>query len=309
MTKRLQNRISEGRYTLPVVALYAVIIWLVCGLIHEQWWIQFACFIVSTYLVIELNNSNMLIRIYSKMVSSSFLVLTTAACFMFGEIRGTICQMLMIASYLMMFRTYQDSEASGSAYYAFLCIGLASMANAQVLIYIPVLWILMAALLRSMSLRTFGASLFGIITPYWMIGAYYIYNGSAGRLFERITEQLTVQEWFDYSQLTMQQVIMLAFVSILAMTGSIHYVNTHFYDKIRTRMIFYGFISMSLLSLLVAIAIPQWYDMAMRMLIVHTSPLIAHFFALTKTRITNIAFCLIVAVAFGITGYNIWMAL
>lgn len=309
MVKRLQNRIAESRFTLPFVAIYAVVIWFVCGLIPEQWWIQFACFIASTYLIIELNNSNMLIRIYSKMVSSSFLALSAAACFMFNETMGIASETLMIASCLMLFKTYQDKTATGFTFYSFLAIGVASLFTPQVLLYVIPIWALMIFFLRSMSIRTFGASLIGLFLPYWILAAYFIYLGEDGQLLKHLSQISISDNIADLSMLTIPQGATLALVAALTITGSIHYFNTNYNDKIRIRMLYYCFISMSYLSLAIIILQPQWYDTAMRMLIVSTSPLIAHFIALTKTKITNIAFCFIVLVVLALTGYNLWMVL
>ena len=125
--KRVQNVISESRLTLPVVATYGMGTWAAAGLFHEQWWIQLACFAISTYLMIELNNSNALIRIYSRMVSCSFIILSSAMCFLFCSISQAIAELCVIASYIMLFRCYQDRQAAGRTFYAFICLGLASM--------------------------------------------------------------------------------------------------------------------------------------------------------------------------------------
>ena len=74
--KRLQNTVSESRMALPCTAAYAICIWLLAGLLQGNWWIQFAIFAVCTYLMVELNNANALLRIYSRMVSCTFVVLS-----------------------------------------------------------------------------------------------------------------------------------------------------------------------------------------------------------------------------------------
>ena len=82
MLKRTQNKVAESRFTLSVVVAYAIAIWLVSGMLIPQLplttegirqgaWIPFVCFMVSAYLMVELNNSNALIRIYSRTVSCS----------------------------------------------------------------------------------------------------------------------------------------------------------------------------------------------------------------------------------------------
>ena len=83
---------------LPAVALYGVAVWLADGLYHMQWWIQFACFVLSTYLMIELNNSNALIRIYSRMVSCSFIAIASMCCFMFDAMNEAIAATLITAA-------------------------------------------------------------------------------------------------------------------------------------------------------------------------------------------------------------------
>ena len=45
----------------------------------------------------------------------------------------------------------------------------------------------------------------------------------------------------------------------------------------------------------------------LRTMIITVSPLIGHFISLTSTRITNIAFFVIIAITVLITGFNLWM--
>lgn len=309
MHKLLQNKISENRLTLPVIAVYALALWLACGLISNGWWMQFGCFALSLYLMIELNNRNALIRIYSKMVSCCFLVLSVAACFMFSDLREALATTLMIASCILLFRTYQNPKGVGAIYYTFLCIGLSSLACVQTLIYVPVYWLMMLFFIQSIGLRTFMASLFGVLTPYWFASAYFIYTADYSIFFDHIDKLVTFADICDFSAISFEQAIILVFTTLLMLTGCIHFLNTSYNDKIRTRMMYYCFMLMGGVSLALIVLQPQHYGLLMRMIIINTSPLIAHFIALTKTRITNIAFCIIVVTALLITGYNLWTIL
>ena len=51
---------------------------------------------------------------------------------------------------------------------------------------------------------------------------------------------------------------------------------------------------------------PQYDDLLFRPAIILTSPLIGHFIALTNTKITNIAFYVILITALLLTGFNLW---
>ena len=124
MQKRLQNHISESRTTLPVMAVYGLLVWLMGGLIADNRWLQFAFFALSTYLMVELNNRYALIRIYSRMASCSFIMLMCSACFLFQSLHAMVTALCMAASVTCMFHTYQDRLSMGWTFYAYMCIGI-----------------------------------------------------------------------------------------------------------------------------------------------------------------------------------------
>lgn len=165
MSKRFQNRIAESRHTLPITAFYSICIWLLAGLVTQQWWIQFGCFVVSAWMMMMLNKENMLIRIYSRLVSSAYLVLTCAAVFLFASRSSAIMQMGAVISLFLLWHCYQDKGAVGWTFYTFFFLGAGSLAQIQVLYYLPIFWLMMAWFIFSLSWRTFFASLIGLITP------------------------------------------------------------------------------------------------------------------------------------------------
>ena len=69
MIRRLQNQIAESRWALPLTAIYGAAIVVLLGAVERQMWAQTALLALSTLLMVELNNANALIRIYSRMVS------------------------------------------------------------------------------------------------------------------------------------------------------------------------------------------------------------------------------------------------
>ena len=288
--------------------MYAVGCWLLCGLVKEGWWIQFGCFILSTYMMVELNNSNALIRIYSRMVSSAFIMLICAACFLFGSIHGAISQVCVIVTYLILFHTYQDKQSTGLTYYAFLFTGLASLAFVHILFFVPFLWLLMSTHLQSFSWRTFFASVMGVITPYWFGGCWLIYQEDFEPVTDHFRQLAEFQFPFDYSLLSASQIITFFFIVIIATIGTIHYWRTSYNDKIRIRQLYGIFIWMDALSILFVCLQPQHYDSLIRLMIINTAPLIAHFIALTQTRVTNITFHILYLTAIVLTAYNLWMS-
>ena len=298
---------AGSRLTLPVTILYGLGICLIIGTIQHQWWIQLTCFVLSTYLMILLNNFNALIRVYSRAITSAFIILSCVACFLFPSLEGGIVTVGFIASLLTLFVTYQNREATGWIYYTFLILGLASLAKVHLFVFLPIYWILMI-FVSSFSLRTFLASLLGILTPYWIgITAVIILYKGDFTLFINHFRPLTEITFFSaYGSIPISHYLTYAFLVILTITGIIHFLRTSYNDKIRTRQLYYSIMFFNIVVLVLLPLFPQYYDLLFRPAIILTSPLIGHFIALTHTKVTNIAFYLILTAALLLTGFNLW---
>lgn len=310
MVTRLQNKVGGSRLTLWVAILLGVGVWLLDGLIQEKWWIQFACFSLSIYLMAELNNINALIRIYSRTVSSAFIILSCVACFLFPSLEGAIAQVCFVASILTLFNTYQDKTSTGWIFYTFLLLSLVSLVEVRVFWLLPVYWILQAFFLSAFSVRSLFASLLGIILPYWILAGvvFYRYGTDFSLYISHFAELKEFPMPPDYSTLTIPQVLTYVFVVILTFTGIIHYLRTSYHDRIQTRQYYYSLVFIDLTALILIALQPQAYDWLIRLAIITTSPLVAHFITLTHTRVTNIAFCVILAVSFLLTALHLWIS-
>lgn len=306
MIKRTQNRIAESRWALPICAAYTLLICLISGLFSEGIWAQLALTAIATLLMVELNNRNSLIRIYSRMVSCSFLVMTMMTPHKIESIDGCIVSMCFVAFYLALCNAYQDKKATGYVLWAFAAIGVASIVWIQILLFIPVLWVLTATNILAMSLRTFVTSILGVIMPYWFLSAYYIYIGDIMPIVDHIAAIANFEPLFIYKNCSINDFLPLCFIILLAITGSIHFLRTSYKDKIRTRMIYEMFITMSVATIVLILLQPQHANIATHLLIISTAPLIGHFLALTSTKITNIASLAIMATALVITALNLW---
>lgn len=307
IVKRFQNRVAESRIALPVTGVYAFAVCALGGLFTEQLWVQFVLLAVSSFLMMELNNVNALIRIYSRMVSCSFLVLAVMSQYLVVDVRCGIVQACFIAFYLFLFSAYQDNRAMGRVFYAFLMLGIASTMFVQILFFVPLVWVLLCTNLMVRSFRAFVSSLFGLLVPYWFMVAYYLYIDDVDSLldhFLQIAQFGPVLGWMD---MPVSHILTAAYVAILAVVGMIHFRLNNYKDKIRTRMLFEIFSVLALAAIVFMILQPQHIDYLLALLIVSTSPMIGHYIALTNTFITNISFYVMFVVALIITCVNLWM--
>lgn len=308
MKKRLQNKVAESKLVMPLMTIYALVVWILCGVQTHQWWWQLGCFVATTYLMVELNNSNALIRIYSRMVSSAFIALVCCACFLFPALREAIMLTCVTAFIILFFLTYQDKEATGFTYYAFLFWGLASLAYVHILFFLPLIWLLMTTNMMSMSWRTWTASLLGLLTPYWFSILWMLYQRDYTVFVDHFYALTIFEEPFNLYGITANQKITVALVILLATISTIHYIRKSYLDKIRTRMFYSFFIWTNLAALLFLLLQPQHFNAMLLIMILCTSPLTAHFVALTSTKLTNITFVVIVIATILLTSYNIWIS-
>lgn len=309
MAKLLQNRVAESRLLLPIMGGYAIVVWLAAGLLGGGLWLQFACFAAAAYLMAELNTANALIRIYSRLVSCSFIAMMCMACGEFGSLGGCWTGLCAVGALSALLRCYQNRNAAGWVFYAFMAIGLGSLTSVWMLYYVPVVWLLMAFFLSAMSWRTLFASIIGVIAPYWFASVYVVYSGDIDMAASHFAELANYGAIADFSALTVNQAAVAVLVAALAVAGTVHFVRTSFKDKIRTRMFYYCFIAVSFATIALLMLQPQRYDLAIRVLIVNASPLAGHFFALTRTRFTNIAFVAVAVAMVALTLVNLWMHL
>lgn len=292
---------------MPFMAVYAMVVWLLCGAMTNEWWWQLVCYGVATYLTVELNNINALIRIFSRTVSGAFLVLTSCACFLFSDLRLAIMLVCLVASLLLLFNTYQDDTAVGTIYYAFLFLSIASMAYVHVLFFLPLIWLLMTTNIMSMSWRTWIASLFGMLTPYWFGSVWLIHQRDYALIVDHFSALMVFEDPFNLYGITANQKYTLALTTLMAITGAIHFIHKNYLDKIRTRMFYGFFIWMDLAAFAFLLLQPQHFNAMLLIMMLNTAPLIAHFVALTSNRLTNIIFILLMTVTTMLTAYNIWI--
>ena len=294
--------------SLLVAAVFATLVWLLKGVVAHRWWLQLACFAVTVYLVVELNNNHALLRIRSRMVSTVFIMLSCMASPLFPHLESAIIMMGMAAFMLILFHSYQNREAAGRVFYAFLLYGCCTCVFVQLFYLLPVLWLLMATQLQAQNGKLLTASLLGITTPYWLGLPILIFTHNFTQVAEHfmsITYFMPIGE--AYGTLTVNSVIVMAFTTVLLGLSIIHFWQYSFEDKIRIRLLF-GFLTvMALLSVVCLLVQPQFFSRLMPMVIMFSSPLIAHYFTFTESKLTNIVFLVVAALAVLITIFNLWM--
>lgn len=315
-------------FTLPIATLLMILIWLAGGITYtiqgedNSYWrtlhesvsvyitdslLGLICSFIAGYLLVELNNSNALIRIRTRLTTTSYMMLLSAMTFLHPFQKGQFIVICMLLSYHILLRSYQQFRPEGYIFFSFLFMGLGSIFFCQLLYLIPFYYLCMGLYFRSLTFRSIFAGLLGVLLPYIGLFTYAYYFKNDLYAIPKIYTYLTTFQPIDYTCLNEHQIASFALVVLLSMIGVVHYLRTHFQDKIRIRMTFYFFILMDFLYILMIALMPQYFNTLIFIMLMNSSPLIAHYFALTHTRVTNIVFIVSLVLLTFLTVYNLWI--
>lgn len=306
----LRHRLTTGTMTLPVTATLAALTWLLPPSLSGEaatdvrlWWAGLLLTAVITYGWVECNNRNTLLRVRSRMVGSTYLLLTIACPALHQASWSSLPALTLLPAYFALFATYGRPQAVGSSFHVFLMVGIASLCYMPLLLLsLPFLFSL-AVQMRSLTGRTFGAALLGLLLPYWMVLGYALFTD---RLAEYADHLLSSWQYAPpvLSDAPEWAIGTCLAVSFLGLLSACHYVRTAYNDKIRTRMFFYAIISVEVILIAGCALAPRHYQILLPMLLVNSSPLLAHHFTLARGRGAGIWFYLSMLLLAGLTAAN-----
>jgi len=301
----IQSIVARSSLTPTFSAAYAFIVWMVAGMVSEGWWLQMLCMGATTYIMVELNNSNALLRVRSLMVSSVFLILSSVANFLFSSLRGAVVGMLFTAALLPLFRSYQDENSQSLIYGAFLLLGIASLFQVHILYFLPALWVLCFTHLQSLNVKSWVASLLGLATPYWLLLPWVMLTHQWHLAVTHFTALTLFRFPIRYHFFTEPVLATIIFIVVLTCISMIHLWHHSYEDRIRIRQLYGFFTIMEWLAFIFLFIQPQHYELLLRLTIICSAPLIAHFFTLTNTKFTNWLFMATCLTAVILTIYTL----
>ena len=288
--KRFQNRVAESSLSLPVSAIISILIWFAAGLVSRKLWIPLLLTGFSTYLIAEMNTRNTLLRIRSRMMSCVFLWLATMQATIAVRWQTALIQSLTgLCIYLLLF-CYKDKKEVPSIFCIALIISIGSIIWTPFLYFLPIVIFLLCVPLYAISFKAVSAIVMGIILPYWTLIPYFVYKENTDWIKLHIAPLHDASVLFDYSSVKVGHLVCYAILIILMLIGWIHFVRTAYKDKIKTRNLYDVIITLSIFFALIIPIAPAYADYTLTMLAVVVSPLAAHYFSLTNTKLTNIVF-------------------
>lgn len=310
---RLQSQITAGRWTLPAVIFTCTLCWIIIAflipdikqqekgleiwesihrLLIPSWADRISCFLlygIIGYFLIELNNQFTIIRIRASVQTSFYFMLVTACPAMHYLYVGDIISVFLLLSVFFLFKSYQQSQPSGSIFYSFFFISVGSILFPP-FIFLSILWLTTSYRFQSLTFRSLFAALLGLTLPYWLLFAHAAFYHRIDLFYVPFKELITFSPLFDFGSLQKWELFTLIYLLILFLVSAAHCFITGYEDKIRTRSYLRFIISLAFYIFLYIAIQPGTATRLFPLLIILVSILIGHLFALTNSKISNLFF-------------------
>lgn len=307
---RLQNKVAGSDLTLPLCAVLSAVLW---------WWPQqqfsvrsalgFVLCSLTTYVVMETNAQQHLIRIRTRMMSCVWMVLSASLSFMHPLSTPIVAAAFLSISYLLLFRCYQLSRPEALVFHAFLMLGMGSFCAPVMLLMAVPFYFYIIGFLRCMSWRTFWAGMLGLVAPYWCYAVWCFLTGNVDALLLQLRQMAVIEvpSWQALVAMPFSWQVSAAVIGLMSLVGLLHYLRNNYDDKIRVRMMLYIYVVQTLLLMAFLLLQPSHYQTTMALIVVSASPLIAHYFSLTGSIFSNLFFVLSLLLTAAVATLNLWM--
>jgi len=300
---RIQTLVATGRLTLPVVIVVCLLLW---GVTIRSWSELGSLGIVmlSGYMMIEANTTFSLIKTRTALPVSMFGWIATSLFFLHPFSWENLVPLTFILAVHQLFRSYESPSPTTPVFHAFLLISLGSLVLPQFIAFAILWWISMIPF-RSMGVRSFLASLTGLIAPYWFLFGYAFCTDDMPLFLASVQEMVRIYPTGNFPPAT--EIISWAVITLTLLISSIHYGQISYKDRTRTR-IYHSFLVYAgwwttLLSILQPVHLHVW----MPVQVICMSFLSGHLFTLTRNRFSGILFIVIFVGFVSLMIYNLWM--
>ena len=303
---RLQTSIATGRFTLPVVTLICLMLWIIS---LDSWRDLGTLFIVicTGYLMIEFNTAFTLIRTRTTLFVSLFLYLFSSLFFLHDFQLNSFIPLAFILALYQLCSSYESPHASSYLFHAFLFLSIGSLCFPPLFYLIPLV-VLGAFSFQALSIKSFFAGLLGIIAPYWILFCYAFFVDQMS-LFYGPVHELVNFKTIDYSCIPVNVWISWGYVTLLQLIGSVHYLMVAYQDKTRPRSYMTFLMVAGCYILCVVLLQPHHLYPFLSVQLIFTSFLMTHLFTLTRNRFSGIFFIVTFVSMIALTCYNLWMLL
>ncbi len=314
MLSRFQHKLAISPTSLHTVVVIVVIAWIIVGKVNPAtfdsaegiWfmlpesvrnvgWFNYILAILTTVLTIyilgELNISQILLRMNSRVISFIFAALITSSTFLHCFQPGYIVMFLILLSYFTLFSSYQADNPVGLTYVTFLYLGIGAIIFPKLIWLAPIYW-LSIYILRAANVRSLSASVLGLLTPFWIVGSIaFCLNQMDG--FVKLLGKMISFTWGGYAIHSTSETLIIWLAFMIFLISSVDFYLRIYLDKTRNRAIYNVVILHGIMYFILILLQPIGSRTLLPIIFINTSIIGGHFITNDDTTISNILVCML----------------
>ncbi len=307
--QKIQNTICRSRMLLPCSCAVAVALWCLPMVDNwherEQWQdraIGLAICMLIAYVLTEMCNSNSLIRVYTRSVSSFFIVSVACMGFLHNWQPSTIAALCLVAGEYIILKADMRKSQITDTFHIFLSLGLGSLFVPQLAVFVPFHYWSIILMSRRFSLRAFWAGVIGLALPLLVAVGICHTMGRMDIPMEWYAKIITIHPLASSNYLSIDEPVALCWAMLLLLTlwCGIYFWGNMYRDKPRVRTLFRVIYMQTLVIAALAALQPQHACALLPAMMVSTAPIAAHYFTLSDTRVCTVVFSLTLLMLCGV---------
>ena len=231
---------------------------------------------LTAFIIQRINDIEMLIRERTRLVFMLFFLLSSTNIGIIPFSNITIVLLCLVLVIYELFKTFQLPEAKGKLFNIGVYIGVAGLFMPQTLWFILLAWIGMYQL-QSLNYRSFMASLFGVLTVFWLMLTWCVWKHDYS-MFTMLFSSLTDFQLFSIFRSFRYTHIGFAFIVILTVPVFINIKMNVINNRLRVRQMLSFLLNMSAWTFVLICIYDGSVDAFLSILYIPLAVLMAYFF-------------------------------
>ncbi len=300
---RTHNSICRSRFLLPWCIVIAVVLWcLPSDYGTKDRALGGLVCLLTAYILMETVNSNSLVRVYTRSVSSFFILATGSIGCLHVWSPSTIAALCIAGSGYIILKADEHKSPVNDTFHILLLLGVASLFVPQLVVLVPFFYCFIITMLRTFSLRAFMAGIIGLALPAGAaLGIAYL-TGSLSAINDWIGSLTDLRAPHVPSLAEVSSPLYLCFIALTLLTiwCGLWFASNMYRDKLRIRTIYRILYTQALVLIIIVALQPHLVAPLFPTLLVCVSPLIGHYFTLSDSWLCSVVFWLTLLLLCGV---------
>ncbi|NDV55469.1 hypothetical protein D0T51_06970 [Parabacteroides sp. 52] len=242
----------------------------------------------GAFLLYRANYALMLIREKTLLPFLLYVLFLSSNANFFPLKSTTVGVFCLILALYQLFTSYHDPEATVKSFKTALIIAIGSLLWIHILWFLPLFWDGMYRF-RTLTLKTFVASLLGVATVYWGVLGWCVWQEDYTAFTVPFASLLDIH-FLTKDAAPLLDWVNLIYIVILLMAAAINILTHEHEDNLRTRLFLFFLIKFAFWSLLFFFFYRESAEEFMHMACIPAAILTGHFFSVRRNRYTVAVF-------------------